>query len=483
MTQPIPQDEMRGIYEMVHGPVGPTGPVALGGAYDGAARFDKQIAGWNPPIQSADLDMLPNKETLDARSRDLNRNDAYVQAGTNLHKDFIVGSFYILNCKPDWKMLGKTEEWAEEFQQEVEAKFTLWAESPMKWVDAAGQNDLTSLIRLAVGVATMGGEVLATVEYLRDSGRDFHTAIQMIDSDRLATPHTRQHERNVRGGIRHDRFGRQVSAFIRVEHPMDYMMQMPSYAGGEDWFKEVPFRKPWGRQQVIYLREQNRVDQTRAVAGITAGLREIAITRKFRDVTLQNAVVNATYAATIESELPSSVVYEQLGAGQGGTSGGVVDYAEAYLNAINEYVGSSKNMLLDGARIPHLFPGTKMNMQPAGNSRRRGPGLREVAAALHRGHPRRVLRGTVAGLLGHELLLGSGRDGADPPLHAVAEKDHRRRLRQHRLPPVAGRGGQQRQADHVPQVRGWPALHGRSPEPHVRRPVAMRLDRRGARPD
>lgn len=358
----IPNSEMHGILEMVYGPMGPTAPAAFGGAYDGASRFEKQIAGWNPPIQSADLDMLPNKETLDARSRDLNRNDAYIQAGTNLHKDSIVGSFYTLNSKPNWSVLGRTEEWAEDFQQEVEAKFTLWAESPMKWVDAAGQNDLTSLIRLAVGVATMGGEVLATVEYIRDKGRDFKTAIQMIDTDRLSTPYYDQNNNRVRGGIKHDRYGRQVSAFIRVQHPMDYRLNMTD----EQWWKEVPFRKPWGRQQVIYLREQNRVDQTRAISDITAGLREIAMTRKFRDVSLQNAVVNATYAASIESELPSSVVYEQLGAGQGGLSGGVVNYAEQFLTAINEYVGSSKNMMIDGARIPHLFPGTKLNMQPAG---------------------------------------------------------------------------------------------------------------------
>lgn len=358
MTNQIPMTELQAIHEMVHGPS--VSPMAFGGAYDGASRFEKQIAGWVPPIQSADMDMLPDKDLLDARSRDLARNDAYVQAGQQIHKDSIVGSFYILNSKPGYKVLGKTQEWGEAFQQEVEEKFTLWAESPMKWVDAAGQNDLTALVRLAVGVTTMGGEVLATVEYIREKGRDYRTAIQMIDADRLSTPHLESMNRSIRGGIRHDRYGRQVSAFIRINHPTDYMRNV-----GDDWWKEVAFRKPWGRQQVIYLREQNRVDQSRAVADITAGLREIAMTRKFRDVSLQNAVVNATYAASIESELPADVVYQQLGAG-GVSQGGVVKYAEDFLSAVNNYVGGARNMMLDGARIPHLFPGTKLNMQPAG---------------------------------------------------------------------------------------------------------------------
>ena len=359
MTANISKAELNKISALVGN--GNSTPSAMVGAYDGAARFDREIASWNPGLQSADLDMLPYKETLDARSRDLARNDAYVQAGATIHKDSIVGAFYLLNSKPGWKALGKSEEWAEEFQMEVEEKFTLWAESPMKWVDAAAQNDFTALIRLAVGVSVFGGETLATIEYIRENTREYRTAVQMIDCDRLTTPYTRLNDPRCRGGILHDRYGRQVSAFIRVAHPMDYRMNL----AGENWWKEVPFRTKWGRQQIIYVREQQRVDQSRAVSGIAAGLREIAITRKFRDVTLQNAVVNAMYAATIESELPPQAVYEQLGATS--AADGIVNYAQQYLSAVNTYVGASKNMMIDGVRVPHLFPGTSLNLRPAGS--------------------------------------------------------------------------------------------------------------------
>lgn len=382
MADDLTLSELRDIDALVGG--GVSEPAALGGAYDGAARFDQQIAGWHPPLQSADLDLLPEKDILDGRSRDLGRNDAYVQSGFEMHKDSIVGSFYLLNSKPSWSVLGKTEAWAEAFQQEVEEKFTLWAESPMKWVDASEENDFTDLIRLAVGVATMGGEVLATVEWMRGAGREFNTAIQMIDADRLSTPNEYRHDRNVRSGIRFDRFGRKRSAFIRVAHPMDFGMSMV----GNQFWREVPFRKPWGRQQVIFLREQQRVAQTRAVSTIAAALKEIAITRKFRDVTLQNAVVNAMYAASIESELPSQVVFEQMGGGRGGAADGVVNFAEQYLGAISQYVGSARNLMIDGVKIPHLFPGTKLNMTPAGNPGGVGQDfekglLRYIAASLN----------------------------------------------------------------------------------------------------
>jgi lambda family phage portal protein len=364
--QPISAEEEAEIRALV-GDVGRQQMVALDtpvpgrGSYDAASRLDKQIAGWIPPVQSADLDMLPSKGLIDARARDLTRNDAYVQGGMVVHKDSIVGAFYMLNAKPNWKLLGLTEDWAEAFQEEVEAKFTLWAESPRKEVDAARQNDFTGLIRLAVGVYCMSGEALATVEWPKQKGREYRTALQMIDTDRLSNPDSAQYRSDVRGGIKLDAYGAPISAFIRVGSDSDWMFGSFEY---RRFWKEVPWTKPWGRAQVVYLREQMRVDQTRAVADIAAGLREIAITRKFRDVTLQKAILAATYAATIESELPAEVVYKQLGVGdEGGVAEAVVDYSTTFLQALNSYAGGAKNLLIDGAKIPHLFPGTKLNFQ------------------------------------------------------------------------------------------------------------------------
>lgn len=335
--------------------------VGLGGAYDGAARFDKQLLAWNPPIQSADAEILPDKSLLDARSRDMGRNDAYVQGAARTHKDSIVGAMYMLNAKPDFKALGFDEDWAENFQQEVESLWTLWAESPMHWVDASRQNDFTGLVRLMVGIYVFGGEALATVEWIDRGAREFRTAIQMVDMDRLSTPYEFEGDPRVRGGIRHSIHGESLTAYIRFQHPHDYRGVMTS--DGLFW-KSVPFTKPWGRAQVIHIREQERAAQTRAVAGMVSGLRETAIARKFRDVTLQNAVVNAMYAATIESELPDEVAYAQLGGGS--RSSAVTEYAANYLGAVGEYVSGSKNMQIDGAKIPHLFPGTKFKLHPAG---------------------------------------------------------------------------------------------------------------------
>jgi lambda family phage portal protein len=357
-------------------PVGRAGGVSasIGGAYEGANRVSRELALWSTPIRSADREILPDKAISDARARDSLHNDAYVAGGANIHRDSIVGALYRLNAKPKFKVLGLDEKWSTEFQEEVEAKFTLGVESPMNWIDAARYNTLTSLIRLAVGIYVYGGEVLASVEWLRDGQtRPFNTAIQLIELDRLSSPFNLPESPDIRGGIERNKYGAPQAYHIRLGHPTDYN-DPDSYL-----WKRVPIRKPWGRMQVIHIVEQQRPDQTRGIAEMVAALKELRITKKFRDIVLQQAIVNATYAATIESELPSEAVFAQLGGGN--VSEAIVNFTDGYLGAVTQYVGTSKNMHIDGVKIPHLFPGTKLNVRPVSNG---GPLGAEFESSLLR---------------------------------------------------------------------------------------------------
>lgn len=330
---------------------------ALGGAYEGASHFTRELASWRPTSLSPDQELNRDKETLDARTRDMVRNDGYANGAVATHRDSIVGAMYRVNAQPDWKVLGADETWAEEFQEWSEKNFTLWAESPDNWPDASRLNTLTGLVRMVVGLGVLGGESLSTVEWLRSSNerRPSNTAIQMIHLDRLSNPHDTDDSAFIRRGIERDRYGAPVAAHIRSSHPSEWYSDNP----GTVW-KRVPMRKPWGRLQVIHIFEQVLPDQSRGVSSMVSVLKEMKMTKSFRDIVLQNAVVNATYAAAIESELPTETLWEQLGVGTGDNG------VERYLSALSEYTGGAKNLHIDGVKIPHLFPGTKLNLKPMG---------------------------------------------------------------------------------------------------------------------
>ena len=343
------------------------GATAMGGGFDAADRFDQALSMWNSPVQHPDLEILPDKDIVDGRAHDMLRNDAFVQGGATLRKDNIVGGQYLLNCRPATKLLwGREDEvWEEEFQEEVEEKWELDVDSSDNWIDAQRTNNFTSLVRLAVGVHLAGGEVLAAVEWLRD-GRPFNTAIQMLDTARLSDPLDRvitpMERENIRGGIRFNAQGAPVSYFIRTQHPNDVFYTM---LGIPQW-KEVEIRKPWGRMQIIHIHEQIRPDQSRGVSELATSLREQKFSRRFRDVNLQRAIMQSLYAAAITSELPSAEVFARMG-GVGldnpeAVTQAVTNYATGYLASVAQYTGGAKAPRLDGVRIPHFFPGTKLEM-------------------------------------------------------------------------------------------------------------------------
>lgn len=351
-------------------------------AYDGASRFNRESSLWSPPILSADRELLPEKVDADVRVRDLIRNDAFVRNGVTIQQDSIVGEMFLLNAKPEFKVLGLDEVWAEEFQEEVEAKFTLWAESHRNHPDASRMNTLTGMARMIVGIHSMAGESLTSVEWLRDTGRPFNTALQLIDLDRLSNPNGEMDTKFLRRGVRRNMYGAPLGYWIQNGHPTDYL-DLDSYT-----WKYVPITKPWGRIQMIHLVDQWRPDQSRGVSMMISALKETRMGKKFRDIVLQNAVLNATYAASIESDLPTDVAMAQAG---GGDKHALNNFAADYLASINEYVGGTRNLQIDGVKIPVFFPGTKMKLQPAGTPGGLGTNfeqsvMRYTAAALGVGY-------------------------------------------------------------------------------------------------
>lgn len=355
---------------------------AIGGGLEGAEITTRETLMWRPNMGSPDQIINNAKPMADARGRDSAQNDGYISGAVSIHRDSIVGAQYRLNSQPNWLMAEVDEAWAEEFQQTVESRFNTVAESLDCWFDASRRSTFTGLIRLGVASHVMTGEVLATAEWIKQPLRPFNTAIQVISPDRLSNPQGQMDGRNLRRGIGTDSYGAPVSYWIRAAYPTE-IYDEKSY----NWIP-VPAAKPWGRKQVLHIMEALLPSQSRGVADMVSALKQMRMTKKFQEVTLQNAVVNATYAAAIESELPTGQAFEILGANnQNGPLGGLQAYLGTYMGALGQYLDGSKSIAIDGAKIPHLFPGTKLNMQPVGTPGGVGTGfeeslLRYIAAAL-----------------------------------------------------------------------------------------------------
>lgn len=361
------------------------GPVitesALGGGIEGAKRNTREMFSWNPQVISPDRQINPHKDLADARGRDAVQNDGYLTGAVATHKDSIVGAQYRLSALPDWIALGATEEWADKFTEIVEARFNIMADSIECWFDASGTMTFTDMVRLAVGGFCFTGEVLGTGEWLdkrQHGNRPFKTAIQMIAPTRLSNPDAGVDTDNLRGGIERDMYGRPLAYWIRASFPGDFWRfnVLPQW-------KRVPATTTWGRRQVIHIKETLQPDQSRGIADMVSVLKQMKMTKKFQDIVLQNAVVNATYAAAIESELPTDAIFQSMGAG----GQGFANLLGTYMEALTAYANSADKIAIDGVKMPHLFPGTKLNLKNAGTPGGVGTGfeeslLRHIAAGL-----------------------------------------------------------------------------------------------------
>jgi lambda family phage portal protein len=354
----------------------PDGEQSFGGGLEGAERTSRETLSWRAPMLSPDQAINLVKPEADARGRDMVLNDGYSAGAVALHRDSIVGAQYRLNAKPDWRVLGADADWAEEFSMVAESRFNLAAEAEDCYFDASGQLTLTGMVRLLVGAFVYTGEVLATCEWVKD-GRPFNTAIQLVSPDRLSNPDGIADEKLLRRGVRKNARGKPIGYYIRQGYPTEW------YDNSSDKWSYIPAAKPWGRKQVIHIIEPQQIDQTRGIAEMVAALKHTRMTKQFSEITLQNAVINASYAAAIESELPTADLVTAMGGG----SEGYGKALESYMTMLGEYLGGAENIQIDGAKIPSFFPGTKLNLKPMGTPGGVGSDfeaslLRKVAASL-----------------------------------------------------------------------------------------------------
>ena len=354
------------------------GAQMAGGGLEGADRLSQTLMSWQPSVVSPAAMVSADKDMADARTQDAVQNSGMAQGAVAIHRDSIVGAQFNLNAKPNSLVLGVTEEWAEMWQELVESRFNLVSDSPNCWFDAERKKTLTGLVRMAVGNFLLAGEVLATAEWIRDRRRPFSTAVQMVSSYRLSNPNGESDTDRRKSGIDADDYGAPWRYWFRTSFPGD-MTEIDSWK-----WKPVLARKAWGRRQVVHIMEQLLPSQPRGISEMVASLKDFHMTKKFSDVTLQNAVVNASYAAVIESELPTEMIFQAMG---GGDQSPLAGYLATYMDGLSAYMAASKNISVDGVKAPVLFPGTKYKAQPLGTPGGVGTDfeasmLRKIAASL-----------------------------------------------------------------------------------------------------
>jgi len=160
--------------------------MAIAGGYIGGRRDRAATKNWRLTNNSPDQDILPDLAVLRDRSRDLVRNAPLATGALGTVVQNVVGRGLTLQSKPDWELLGMTADQADEWSDEVEREFQLFAETPE--CDLTRTQNFYGLQDLAFRSALESGDVLALLPMVPRPRSVYDLKIQIIEADRLETP-------------------------------------------------------------------------------------------------------------------------------------------------------------------------------------------------------------------------------------------------------------------------------------------------------
>lgn len=328
----------------------PTAGASMAGAYQSAGT-DLATYDWNPVAASADADLLPDLQTLTARSRDLGRNNGLMGGAMQTMRDNIVGSVLRLSCTPDYRLLGWDREYAREWGNLTEAKFRSWAETTE--CDASRSLNLLGMTLQALGGAMLNGDALALPLWLPRTGARWNTRIMPMEADRLCTPIGAEHRADVRGGIEFDQYGAPIAYHILKRHPGDAFGLFGAYGARMLEWDRVPAFTAWGRPRVIHLHDKERTGQSRGRPIVSAVMREFHMAGKYASNELEASLANSLVAAFLESDLDPESAGALFGQDPREAWGQSVQQAQH----IRKMKGAAIIPLPVGARVSSFTPG------------------------------------------------------------------------------------------------------------------------------
>lgn len=310
------------------------------------------MASWQPMLASIDTELNGAPwETIAARSRDLSRNHGLASGAIETRKDSIVGTGLRLCLEPDFRALGITEDVAEEWGDYTEALWRQYADDVVhKWSCARQMMSQAQRLRMVESNCILFGESVSTVEWKPDRGSPWSTCFRMISPARLSNPHDAQDTERMRGGIEHD--GDDQPIWYNFRKALRNDARFGANSGAYEW-ERVPRKYSWGRPVVIHVFDQQECGQSRGIGGMSSILADFKMTSRMEKTQLQASLLQATYAAVIESSLESA--RDAIGATTGSSA------LQSYLGDLLDF-HKGANVRFDGIKIPHLFPGEQLKL-------------------------------------------------------------------------------------------------------------------------
>lgn len=297
---------------------------------------------WNPALRDVRDDVRASYTRAAARAIDSLHNSGWIAGAISQAVASTMGDKLRLASKPNADELGWSREAADGWARMVERRFEAWADNAME-CDAGGRQTLGQMARAVLMNHFSHGEALALLPMVSRPWSLSRTKVKLLQPHKLVQDSDGE---NMFQGVRMDAWGLPVSYRVMMRVRQTYEEAV-----------DIPARDGAGRPQVLHIFE-GAAEQIRGITPLAPALRTVRQYDQLSDATLTASLLQAIFAATIQSDAPTSDVLNALqDDDEQGVGGGSI---EALIGAKTEWYQSTKIDLGRAGKIAHLFPGEKL---------------------------------------------------------------------------------------------------------------------------
>jgi lambda family phage portal protein len=315
--------------------------------YNGASKTRAAIGNYNPGSGDANDDTIADLPTLRSRSRDLVRNTPVAGGSINTMVTYVVGTGLTMRSSIDGSKLGMSTQEAGQWQDDVNARFLAWAESPD--CDAARGINFYGIQSLAFRSMLESGDVGALLPKAERNGRE-QLVVQLIEADRISNQDNKRDTEKLVAGVEIDEMGAPVRYHICNQHPTQWKTGLK-----KKWTLVDAFGAQTGRRNFIHLFERRRPGQVRGVPVLAPVIEPLKQLARYTEAELQAAVVSGAFAVFLKMDPQAFAdLFDDTG-------------RQNYIKTASSWNGGFPASTLDG-------PGKTVNLLPGESVESSNPG-------------------------------------------------------------------------------------------------------------
>ncbi len=264
------------------------------GGYNGASKTRYAVGNYNPISGDVNDDTIADLPTLRARTRDLVRNTPIAGGAVNTMVTYVVGTGLTMRAAIDGSKLGISSAEAGIWQDDVNARFSVWAESPD--CDASRGLNFYGIQALAFRSMLESGDVFSVLPEVERNGVKA-LAVQLIEADRVSNKDGKRDTSELIAGIELDAMGAPKRYHICNQHPSTWKPGIK-----KTWTILDAFGANTGRRNVIHLFERRRPGQVRGIPILSPVIEPLKQLARYTEAELQAAVVSGAFAIFLKMD-------------------------------------------------------------------------------------------------------------------------------------------------------------------------------------